>query len=336
MHKHKINIILSIVVPVYNLENCISKCIDSVFTSISDDFEVIIINDGSTDDSLKVSTLLSNKYKNVVIINQENQGVSEARWAGVNKSRGRYIWFVDGDDYLVDNAVDIVLDLLKTKNPNILWFNYYSDNISQNNVENLKFNQGYYGRNKLIDSVFPKLVCDSCCNHVSNTLWDKVFLRSLVIKNFNSNNIITIGEDYSAVIPAFLNCNSLYIYNKPLYVYSTNNNSATHLKLPYSLQEPQAIWDHIYMKSNNNFKYIKDQLPRKLTHSIFNRCVSQFYSSDSYSNVKHRLNDYINSKFCNEILLSTYFKKPLKAKLMLLFLRKKWYFLLYLYSKLWK
>ncbi len=77
------------------------------------------------------------------------------------------------------------------------------------------------------------------------------------------------------------------------------------------------------MKSNNNCKYIKDQLPIKLTHSIFNRCVSQFYSSDSYSNVKHRLNDYINSKFCNEILLSTYFKKPLKAKLMLLFLRKK-------------
>ena len=104
---------LSIIVPVYNVEPYIRPCIESIFNQGLDekDYEVIIVNDGSTDKSMEMITDIISQHNNIIIINQENQGLSMARNNGIEKASGEYIQFVDSDDLLIDNSLKPILKI---------------------------------------------------------------------------------------------------------------------------------------------------------------------------------------------------------------------------------
>lgn len=106
--------ILSIIIPVYNVEAYVEETLESVFSTNATDFEVIVINDGTTDNSMDVVRKFDNR-PNLVIIEQENQGLSAARMAGLSVAHGEYVFFVDSDDYLFNNSVDSILDLIRGK-----------------------------------------------------------------------------------------------------------------------------------------------------------------------------------------------------------------------------
>lgn len=116
----------SFIVPVYNTEKYLKKCLNSLVKQTFKDFEIIIVNDGSTDQSFKIINNFKQKYSNIKLINQENQGLSIARNNGVKKALGEYLIFVDSDDY-------VELDLLKQVDKNIgdadvLRFQIYEEN----------------------------------------------------------------------------------------------------------------------------------------------------------------------------------------------------------------
>lgn len=104
---------LSIIIPVYNVEAYVGKTLASVFdtTAPTEDFEVIVVNDGTKDGSMEVVRQFAER-PNITIIDQENQGLSAARMNGWAVARGEYVWFIDSDDYLVEDGVAKVLDLL--------------------------------------------------------------------------------------------------------------------------------------------------------------------------------------------------------------------------------
>ena len=104
---------LSVIVPVYNVEKYILKCIESIFCQGIDDntFELIIVNDGTKDNSMELISDIINRHANVIVINQENKGLSEARNSGLAKASGKYILFVDSDDFLIDNTFKPLLDV---------------------------------------------------------------------------------------------------------------------------------------------------------------------------------------------------------------------------------
>jgi glycosyltransferase involved in cell wall biosynthesis len=109
---------LSIIVPVYNVEDYIRPCIESIFKQglNDDDFEVIIVNDGTEDNSIGVIQDIINEHNNVTVINQENQGLSVARNNGIALAKGEYILMLDSDDLLIENRLPILLDkALETK-----------------------------------------------------------------------------------------------------------------------------------------------------------------------------------------------------------------------------
>ena len=119
---------VSVIIPVYNCENYISKSVESVINQDISEVEIILVDDGSTDDSLKVCQLLSLKYRNIKVISQGNKGPGAARNAGLKIATGEYVTFLDGDDLLPKNIFNKIYSILKESSSdifigNILCFN---------------------------------------------------------------------------------------------------------------------------------------------------------------------------------------------------------------------
>lgn len=121
---------LSIIVPVYNVAQYLPKCLDSLLNQDieKEDYEIIVVNDGSTDNSGEIAQNYANQHSNITLINQENRGLSGARNTGIKVARGKYIQFVDSDDYLEPNVEKALVEKMEKDYLDILRFNYQNVN----------------------------------------------------------------------------------------------------------------------------------------------------------------------------------------------------------------
>ena len=199
----------SIVVPVYNVGNYIIKCLESIKNqTFKGDYEVIIVNDGSTDKSEEIIKKYIQKLSNFKLYNQKNEGVSSARNYGIEKARGEFLLFVDGDDYIAPNTLEVFEEYLKY-NPDIIVFDYYTDNNGA-----LKKVHSYDDTvedkvNRYITSV------PSPCNKLFSK---KLFENIKFLKNVYYEDLATIPK------LAKLTDNIIFI-EQSLYYYVKRNNS---------------------------------------------------------------------------------------------------------------
>lgn len=136
---------LSIIIPVYNVEKYIARCLDSIFNQNIDDacFEVIVVNDGTPDNSMQIVESYVTMHRNLTVINQDNQGLSVARNTGLAKASGDYVWFVDSDDWLVKDAFSILFGYMKghpsiISSPLIASYENEKNNWNQFNIESTR------------------------------------------------------------------------------------------------------------------------------------------------------------------------------------------------------
>lgn len=118
---------LSIIVPVYNVEPYIERCVRSLEQQNipKQEYEIIIVNDGTQDQSIQIINKLRLEYPNIVLIEKENGGLSSARNYGLKYAQGEYIWFIDSDDYIEPNILNSILEKSYELNLDLLAFNYY-------------------------------------------------------------------------------------------------------------------------------------------------------------------------------------------------------------------
>lgn len=159
---------LSIIVPCYNVSKYIQKCINSII-AIEETFfkwELIIINDGSTDMTLEICESISkeNLNKNIKIISQENKGLGISRNVGINHSNGKYLWFVDGDDYIDSSKVLKMLEYSISNDLDVLWFDHELVNENYNLIEKPKEDlKDTLFTNIYVGSIFLKEVFKKSC-----------------------------------------------------------------------------------------------------------------------------------------------------------------------------
>lgn len=115
---------LSIIVPVYNVEKWLKRCLDSLYCQglSEEEFEVIVVNDGSPDSSPQIAKDYASKHHNMLVIDRENGGLSAARNTGLDHARGKYVWFVDSDDFAQPNAILSILDYAEVNNLDAMGF----------------------------------------------------------------------------------------------------------------------------------------------------------------------------------------------------------------------
>ena len=205
---------ISIIVPVYNVEQYIQKCILSIIEQIFTDYEAIIINDGSLDNSIKVITPLIKNDRRFSIINQENQGAGGARNTGIKKAKGEYVCFVDSDDYIEDDYLYLLYTTITKHNADICT----SDIKYSNYNKKVGYNLGAKDRKQAVKKILSGVDSGSMCNR----LYKKNLFNNVQFTDF-------LYEDKLILIHILLvnNIGFIPFINKPLYNYVNHEGSIT-------------------------------------------------------------------------------------------------------------
>lgn len=216
----KNNDLVSIIVPVYNCKNYIRKCLDSLFNQEYENIQVIIVNDGSTDKSEEVILKVINKYTNVIYKKITNHGVAYARNIALEMCTGKYILFVDSDDYIDKSMILKLHNLAVSKKYDIVCCGY--NKVTKDKIRKvIPKNISVYGKN-LYDS---KNIIINSNAYITN----KLFASSLIKNNsIKFDNNLRIFEDLLFTYELFLNANKIGFYDECLYYYNClNENSLT-------------------------------------------------------------------------------------------------------------
>ncbi len=251
----------TIIMPVYNAENFLSKNL-SFFKNIKrNDVELLIINDGSTDNSLEI--IKSYSIKNCTIIDQENHGVSYSRNIGIKKAKGKYISFLDCDDFLNDNIFETV-------------DKYINDNYDVVRYSFSFFNGKEYTPFKLTEALTVyknenvlKLQQDAMSTFKYNSIWNQFIKKSLLEKNkiyFNEKH--KYAEDLEFNLKLFSKATSVCILPNSLYYYYINENGITRNKSYENIKKCTEDAIEIYV-NNIRIAQEKEILNKKIIlHSI--------------------------------------------------------------------
>lgn len=204
---------ISVVIPVYNSKNFIRQCMDSIIYQTFSEFEIICVDDGSTDESYTILSRYSQQYKNIQVVRQKNKGQGPARNKGVTLARGKYVKFVDADDYLHPDALRILYETAERTKADIIVSKAFCVNEAGDITSPLKmWNNliGNYTRKSFINLDFFNNKC-------SPVLWDKL-IKTKIAKTYLSPSLKR-GQDFVTLIKYISACNNIYFIEDRLYYY---------------------------------------------------------------------------------------------------------------------
>ncbi|PAU68998.1 glycosyltransferase family 2 protein [Bifidobacterium criceti] len=214
---------LSIVIPAYNTGEHIAKLMTQLTSQANDEVEVLVIDDGSKDNTLHIAKRYANEY--IRVIHQANQGVGPTRNHGIEKSNARYVWFVDADDSIADNAIELILRTIHEHPVDCYVFGY--EKIFANKKTIVSNSQSIeYGSIRSIAQNFDRIFSES----LVNVLWNKIFKLSVIKNNDIRAKKLRSGQDAEFCLRFFAHAESLYVCNQPIYKYVLMSSSSSSFK----------------------------------------------------------------------------------------------------------
>ena len=213
---------ISIIVPVYNVCKYLPRCLNSILAQTFHNFEVILVDDGSTDCSGKICDKYANQDNRIKVIHQHNSGVSSARNAALDIAQGKYIGFIDSDDWIAEDFYEILYNTLKTKQGDIAICSFY---ISQNGklICNNKKKSIKVFRNSECIEMFLK----SEYPFIPSYTWNKLF-KAHLFHDLKFDEKLKVLEDEDLIYFLLLKKITVIYIDKPLYFYFFRVNSALH------------------------------------------------------------------------------------------------------------
>lgn len=226
------NDLISIIVPIYNSEKFLKECIESIINQSFKNIEIILVNDGSTDNSLKICEYYANIDKRIKIINKKNEGVSVARNVGIKNANGKYIGFVDSDDFINLTMYENLYNIMNKYNVDFVMCKYFrvDENLNIKEV-NEPFKYGYLEKNCIIDTILAPMIGsklnDMSSPKIIGSNWRCLYKKDIIIKNKLMFKNKKIAEDMLFNLSYIGRIESAFVIDKPLYYYRYNSNSAT-------------------------------------------------------------------------------------------------------------
>lgn len=337
---------VTIVIPVYNMEKYLDKCMESVLKQTLRDIEIILVDDGSTDTSASLCDSYVQKDERVKVIHKMNGGLTSAWKAGSKAARGEYIGYVDSDDYVeadmferlytrgIEKEADIVCCGLR---------HLYEDDPKRNWTEQMEFTKDSLSKSDLNSEVFPTLINDGSFmgRHLMPNRVTKLVKAELVKKNLDRcADEVSIGEDYQFSLCMFLDAQKVEII-RDYYPYYYYMNSAS-MTMKHDMNYPQKI--HI-MRENlcriSDEKGVYDLKPQiwddYLCLTVLHvKAIVYKQKTVPYSKLRTEMKKVITSSEVRYAIESCHMNKlSLAEKLFIRFMKYKWYAMIYLVVRLY-
>lgn len=305
--------LVSIIIPIYNVEkyvrDCIISCINQTYTNI----EIIAIDDGSTDSSPFILDQLGKKYHNLKIIHKENGGVSSARNKGIKESKGEYIVFVDGDDYLSNDAIEYMMNVIIQTSAEFVILKNCFTSVKQGQLENkiIKIN------NEDAVSLLLGLSMELGC-------WNKIYSKSLINKNkifFDENSFY--GEGLQFILEIAQKANGIGLGTKRVYYYRKNNIYSATSNFNYSKFENG---EKSLLKIKEEFTTDSKKIDiiwmyhyAMFCQNVLVACINNKKNISNYRSVYKMWKDKFNMYFL-KLIFAKYISFSEKIKLIIIFI----------------
>lgn len=253
---------LSIIIPIYNVEEHINRCLESFETTSPDKIEIILVDDGSKDKSGQIADSFAVNNSNAVCYHKINGGLSDARNFGLLRAKGKYIWFVDSDDYVDKNSIDALIVLLNTREVDILAFSAFKTfNSSSETIKNTMSDSILTGKQFLFLQY---------SNHTFQPeVWHNVYKREFLIENklMFKKGLLHEDEDFSPRV--FYFANSVSIIDNAFYYYVVRENS---------IMTKKDLVKNFYDLGKTIRDYLNFEADEKLKLLIIDRLVDKYLS----------------------------------------------------------
>lgn len=248
---------ISIIVPVYKVEQYLERCIKSVLQQTIDNWELILVDDASPDHSLQVCNDFAAQDDRIVVVHKaNNEGALRARKSGLEAARGVYIAYLDGDDWVEPSMYGDLIQLLERTNADAAEGSFF---INQSNGEKAF-------RNDAVTYIYSQLEALEklhTLETIQDKLWTRVYRREC-IPEFDQENEVVVGEDYSLVVHIFEHCEKIAYIGIPYYHYFQREDSVCNAG--YTEKHIQVVKNCIYYRNylSNRYPTIRSTVTAKL------------------------------------------------------------------------
>ena len=219
---------ISIIVPIYKVEKHLKKCINSIVAQTNRNIEIILVNDGSPDACPEICADFAKKDSRIKLINKENGGLVSARKAGLAAASGKYIAFVDGDDYLEPFAAERIYAQIEKHAPDMILFEFYNDCGAEQSKSEQNFFAEYAEQPEIAKKLYPTMLYagEFYKFGIMPSCWSKVFKKEILERELAEvKNNIKMGEDAAFTYPCLLDSQKISMISEPLYHYNISPES---------------------------------------------------------------------------------------------------------------
>lgn len=336
----------SLILPVYNVEKYVKKCVNSLLRQEYTDYEIILVDDGSTDSSGSICDKLADKNNNIFAYHKENGGLSDARNYGMDRAKGNYILFIDSDDWVDEKLLISLHNHLNKSNVDILKFGFQK--MQEGNYKNTffsYFNIGVYDRRQIEETILPytigpkRLFCyeQNACKSVWSHVYSLNFLRENNIRFVSEREIL--NEDYLFNLHTLLYAKSLEVTHYILYYYDYREGSLSKRYITNEFERKLKLHREYKLLLERNGLFERYETP------YYSECVDGFYAcisnecccwNETSKYAVQNIKKILNCKECEISLLKCKRSNMnLKGKVIYWLMRLKFAYLMYILYKIY-
>ena len=333
--------LISVVLPIYNVEKYLKRCLESVVNQTYKNLEIILVNDGSTDSCLQICEEYAKCDNRIKLINKKNSGLGMARNTGIDNANGEYICFFDSDDYIKLDTIGKLYRKIEKEMPEIICFGFNrvstDGKITDKNIPNMKKNM--FKNEEIVNEFLPELISENPktgkASGLNMSAWGAIYSMNLIKSNkwrFVSEREI-ISEDVYSLLDLYKNVKKVAILDEALYYYCENNTSLTNV---YRKDRYEKI-EYCYKMCIKMCKEIgyPNEIEKRMAYPYIGNTISALKqvisSNNNFKEKEKELKKIINSQTLQEVLKDTQGNKWNKSKKILFFcIRKKFIKLVYI------
>ena len=275
--------LLSVIVPVYNVEKYLKRCLESILVQSWNDYEIILVDDGSTDSSAQICDLYAEKYEMIRVIHKENKGLSDTRNRGIEEASGEYVYFPDSDDWLEPNTFSELSDVIEELTYDIISFNREFFTSEEDKLISAKSRiQKLSGKQALLEMLKQ--------SDVTGFANDKIYRKKLFLDNDIEFPVGKYYEDLGTNYKLFLKATKVYVTNQKYYHYLiTNPDSITQSWNEQKLQDMFGFYREIYYSPLIREKF--EELEIEILQAFYINGLIHILSSLYKSNISAQYSD---------------------------------------------